>query len=155
VRGRKALRQRPRFIASALVRAKDADRYQGNIGCAAAGACAMLAGRPRSRGTTAERNHLARRSFQNVMLWAPLTPRCLIRKAENAEHWRVRLVPPFGWIVRVIIEGIAYDLIKSGAQWVLKDPPPIGKRPPVLYADGYLFRLQPNGNYIRDPVRRD
>src|SRR5437016_4999857 len=48
-----------------------------------------------------------------------------------------------GWpnVVRIVIEGIIYDLIKRGAEWVFETPPPPGKRPPVIYdpMSGYNF----------------
>jgi hypothetical protein len=55
-------------------------------------------------------------------------------------------------IIKIIIEGVAYDLIKSGAQWLFRDPPPPGKRPPVIWWEGRVFHLQPNGNYEMAPV---
>jgi hypothetical protein len=60
-------------------------------------------------------------------------------------------------IIEIIIDGIVYDLVKHGAEWVIRGatakPPPIGKRPPVLWANGVQFHLQPNGNYMAEQFR--
>ena len=64
---------------------------------------------------------------------------------------------PLPWIVVVIIEGIAFELIKHGAVWVFSTPPPAGKRPPLIYDEksGYTFRKQADGSYrIDDGPRR-
>lgn len=64
-----------------------------------------------------------------------------------------RGVAALPWIVEVIIAGATYDLVKSGAEWVLRNPPPPGKRPPVLYANGYVFHRKANGHYEAGPIR--
>lgn len=56
-------------------------------------------------------------------------------------------------IIKIIIQGVAYDLVKAGAEWLFRDPPPPGKRPPVIWSEGRIFNLQPNGNYQLAPVR--
>lgn len=52
-------------------------------------------------------------------------------------------------IVTGVAGGVAYDLIKEGVKWVLREPPPPGDRPSVLYdsASQMNWHLQDDGSY--------
>jgi hypothetical protein len=56
-------------------------------------------------------------------------------------------------LVKIVIEGVVYELIKSGAEWLFRNPPK--KRPPVIWSEGRVFHLQPNGRYRLEPFRQE
>jgi hypothetical protein len=60
------------------------------------------------------------------------------------------MFPALPWIVMVVIDGVTFELIKAGTKWVFRTPPPLGKRPAVIYdaASGYNFYLQSDGSYL-------